>query len=261
MDHILLVARHDGWMEITLNRPDKLNSFNEALHNELAGALDEAASDQCRAVLLTGAGRGFCAGQDLAARVQTDGPPDLGQTLEVFYNPHIRKIRALQKPVICAVNGVAAGAGANLALACDLVLAARSAKFIQAFTKIGLVPDSGGSFFLPRLIGDARARALILLGEPVLAEQAEAWGMIWKVLDDAALMTEARKLAAHLATQPTQALALSKRALNEAATNTLDAQLDLERDCQRQAGRTPDYKEGVTAFMEKRAPHFTGRPS
>lgn len=261
MDDILLVARHDGWMEITLNRPDKLNSFNEALHGALASALDEAASDNYRAVLLTGAGRGFCAGQDLANRTQAEGPPDLGHTLEVFYNPHIRKIRALQKPVICAVNGVAAGAGANLALACDLVLAARSAKFIQAFTKIGLVPDSGGSFFLPRLIGDARARALILLGEPVLAEQAEAWGMIWKTLDDTTLLAEARKLAAHLATQPTQALALSKKALNEAATNTLDAQLDLERDCQRQAGRTPDYKEGVTAFMEKRAPRFTGHRS
>lgn len=261
MDESLLVVRHEGWMELTLNRPDKLNAFNEALHKALSAALDEAAMEDCRAVLLTGAGRGFCAGQDLADRKQESGPPDLGQTLENFYNPLIRKIRALPKPVLCAVNGVAAGAGANLALACDIVLAARSAKFIQAFTKIGLVPDSGGTFFLPRLIGDARARALALLAEPIMAETAEAWGMIWKTIDDASLQDEARKLAAHLATQPTQALALSKKAFNDSAANTLDAQLDLERDLQRQAGRTPDYKEGVNAFMEKRPPHFTGRSS
>ena len=261
MDHVLLTIQHEGWVELTFNRPDKLNSFNVTLHQALALALDEAAAESCRAVLLTGAGRGFCAGQDLADRAQADGPPDLGYTLEAFYNPLVRKIRALQKPVICAVNGVAAGAGANLALACDIVLAAKSAKFIQAFSKIGLVPDSGGTFFLPRLIGDARARALALLGEPILAEQAENWGMIWKALDDEALMPEARKLAAHLATQPTQALALCKQAFNASAANTLDAQLDLERDFQRQAGKTPDYKEGVTAFMEKRKPHFTGRAS
>lgn len=261
MDESLLVVRHEGWMELKLNRPDKLNAFNETLHKALSAALDEAAMEGCRAVLLTGAGRGFCAGQDLADRKQEAGPPDLGQTLENFYNPLIRKIRALPKPVICAVNGVAAGAGANLALACDIVLAARSAKFIQAFTKIGLVPDSGGTFFLPRLIGDARARALALLAEPIMAETAEAWGMIWKTVDDASLQDEARKLTAHLATQPTQALALSKKAFNASATNTLDAQLDLERDLQRQAGQTSDYKEGVTAFMEKRLPHFTGRSS
>lgn len=259
MDNVLLVVKHDGWMELTLNRPDKLNSFNEALHKALAAAFDEAASETCRAVLLTGAGRGFCAGQDLGDRTQDNGPPDLGYTLETFYNPLVRKIRALQKPVICAVNGVAAGAGANLALSCDLVLAAKSARFIQAFSKIGLVPDSGGTFFLPRLIGDARARALILLGEPLLAEKAEAWGMIWKVFEDDALMKEARMLTAHLATQPTQALALSKKALNESSAHTLDEQLDLERDFQRQAGKTPDYKEGVTAFIEKRIPQFTGQ--
>lgn len=259
MDDVLRVTQHEGWVELTLNRPDRLNAFNQALHQALAASLDAATAESCRAVLLTGAGRGFCAGQDLADRAQGDEPPDLGHTLETLYNPLIRKIRALQKPVICAVNGVAAGAGANIALACDIVLAARSAKFIQAFAKIGLVPDSGGTFFLPRLIGDARARALTLLAEPISAEQAEDWGMIWKAVDDTALLDEARRLAAHLATQPTQALALSKMALNASAANHLDAQLDLERDLQRQAGRTPDYKEGVTAFMEKRAARFTGR--
>lgn len=259
MDDVLLVVQHDAWMEITLNRPDKLNSFNGALHTALRAAMTKAEDESCRAVLLTGAGRGFCAGQDLSDRAQEEGPPDLGKTLEASYNPLVRRLRALKKPVICAVNGVAAGAGANLALSCDIVLAARSAKFIQAFAKIGLVPDCGGTFFLPRLIGDARARALALLGEPISAEKAEDWGMIWKAVDDEALMTEARKLAAYLATQPTQALALCKQAFNESNANTMDEQLDLERDLQRQAGRTPDYKEGVKAFMEKRAPQFTGR--
>ncbi|BCH28482.1 2-(1,2-epoxy-1,2-dihydrophenyl)acetyl-CoA isomerase [Mesorhizobium sp. L-8-10] len=261
MTETLLVDRRPGWTIITLNRPDRLNSFNEDLHRALAAALDEAAADEtCRAVLLTGAGRGFCAGQDLSDRVKSDGPPDLGHTLETFYNPLVRRIRALRKPVICAVNGVAAGAGANIALACDIVLAARSARFIQAFSKIGLVPDSGGTFFLPRLIGDARARALVMLAEPLSAEQAAAWGLIWKVVDDEALMAEAEALAAHLATQPTQGLALAKEALNASAANDLDTQLDLERDLQRRAGRTPDYAEGVRAFMEKRPAAFTGKP-
>lgn len=259
METVLLITQHNGWMELTLNRPDKLNAFNEALHKALAAALTTAADESCRAVLLTGAGRGFCAGQDLADRKQEDGPPDLGQTLERFYNPLIRQIRALKKPVICAVNGVAAGAGANVALACDIVLAARSAKFIQAFAKIGLVPDSGGTFFLPRLVGEARARALMLLAEPISATQAQEWGMIWQAIDDADLLAHARHLTAHLATQPTQGLALTKAALNESADQSLDEQLDLERDLQHQAGRTPDYKEGVAAFMEKRAPRFSGR--
>lgn len=255
----LRVAKHDGWTELTLNRPDRLNAFNEELHQALAKALEEAADDACRAVLLTGTGRGFCTGQDLNDRVNAEGPIDLGATVEAFYNPLIRRIRGLEKPVVCAVNGVAAGAGANIALACDIVLAARSVKFIQAFAKIGLVPDSGGSFFLPRLIGDARARALLLLAEPLTAEQAVDWGLIWKVVDDAALLDEARALTAHLATQPTLGLALIKAALNASAANTLDAQLDLERDYQRAAGRTPDYREGVSAFMEKRKPRFSGR--
>lgn len=260
MESVLLVDRRDGWTALTLNRPDRLNSFNEELHLALRAALDEAASDEaCRAILLTGAGRGFCAGQDLSARVGLAEAPDLGATIETFYNPLIRRIRALKKPVVCAVNGVAAGAGANLAFACDIVLAAKSAKFIQAFSKIGLVPDSGGTFFLPRLVGEARARALMMLAEPVSAEQAADWGMIWKAVDDASLKGEAEALTAHLATQPTYGLGLIKQAANASAANSLDTQLDLERDLQREAGRTPDYAEGVKAFMEKRAPLFTGR--
>src|SRR5688500_8558136 len=187
---LILTERREGYRVITLNRPDRLNSFNEAMHAALMSALLEAeVDDSCRAVVLTGAGRGFCAGQDLSDRVFSPGQaPDLSSTLERLYNPLVRKLRDLQMPVICAVNGVAAGAGANIALACDIVLAARSAKFIQAFAKLGLVPDSGGTWFLPRLVGPARARALALLAEPVMAEQAEAWGMIWKAVDDSSLM-------------------------------------------------------------------------
>lgn len=251
-----------AWRKIVLNRPDRLNAFNDEMHGALMQALEEAAADAgCRAVLLTGEGRAFCAGQDLNDRQPDPADPvDLGRTVDRFYNPLVRRLRSLPKPVICAVNGVAAGAGANIALACDIVLAGRSARFVQAFAKIGLVPDSGGTFFLPRLIGEARARAVAMTAEPVPAEVAAAWGMIWKVVDDDALQQEAEALALHLATQPTQGLALTKRALAASAANTLDEQLDLERDLQREAGRTPDYAEGVRAFMEKRSPHFTGLP-
>ncbi len=256
-------SEHRGaWRKIVLNRPDRLNAFIDEMHGALLQALEEAAADPgCRAVLLTGEGRAFCAGQDLNDR-QPDaaGPVDLGRTVDQFYNPLIRRLRSLPKPVVCAVNGVAAGAGANIALACDIVLAGRSARFVQAFAKIGLVPDSGGTFFLPRLIGEARARAVAMTAEPVSAEVAVAWGMIWKVVDDGALQQEAEALAQHLAAQPTQGLALTKRALAASAANTLDEQLDLERDLQREAGRTPDYAEGVRAFMEKRPPYFTGQP-
>lgn len=257
MEPVLLVEPRDGWVKLTLNRPSRLNAFNDDLHLALSTALIDAAADAtCRAVLLTGAGRGFCAGHDLAA-VAGDG--DLAATVDRFYNPLIRRLRALPKPVVCAVNGVAAGAGANIALACDIVLAARSAQFIQSFAKIGLVPDSGGTHVLPRLVGGARARALMLLGEPVKAEQAEAWGLIWKAVDDQALLTDAEALTTHLATQPTFGLALTKALLNVSTTNTLDTQLDLERDAQGRAGRTHDYAEGVRAFAEKRTPSFTGR--
>ena len=261
-DEPLKLARAGGIWTLTLNRPDKLNSFNRALHHALRDALAQAEADpDCRCVILTGAGKGFCAGQDLSDRVQpADGePPDLSVTLETLYNPLVRQLRAFPAPIVCAVNGVAAGAGANIALSCDIVLAARSAKFIQAFSRIGLVPDSGGSWQLPRLVGPARARALTLLATPITAEQAADWGMIWQAVDDDKLMEEARKLADGLANGPTAGYALIKQALEASASNTLDQQLDLERDLQRQAGRTPDYAEGVRAFMEKRPPKFTGR--
>jgi len=257
----ILVDNRGAWRILTLNRPERMNAFTAEMHRALAAALDDAAADEgCRAVLLTGAGRGFCAGQDLSeVTVENGAAPDLGATIETFYNPLVRRIRALQKPVVCAVNGTAAGAGANIALACDLVLAARSAKFIQSFAKIGLVPDSGGTWLLPRLVGDARARGLALLGEPLAADTAADWGLIWRAVDDDRLRAEAEALTARLAAEPTQGFALTKQALAHAATNSLDAQLDLERDLQRKAGRTPDYAEGVDAFMTKRAPLFTGR--
>lgn len=258
----VLVGLHEGVLELTLNRPEKLNAFNEEMHGELRAAMERAERDGAvRAVLLTGAGRGFCAGQDLGERVagEGDAPPDLGDTLERLYNPLVRRIRALPKPVVCAVNGVAAGAGVSIALACDIVLAARSASFVQAFARIGLVPDSGGTWLLPRLVGDARARALALLAEKVDAETAAAWGMIWKAVEDDRLMDEARALAARLAQGPTRAYGAIKRALAESWRNDLDAQLDLERDLQRELGRSEDYREGVRAFAEKRTPVFRGR--
>lgn len=260
----ITLERSAGVATLTLNRPDKLNAFTVEMHGELRHALDAIAQESgTRALLLTGAGRGFCAGQDLSDRVMnpdaSGGAPDLGDSLEQRYNPLVRAIRALEMPVVCAVNGVAAGAGANLALACDIVLAARSASFIQAFAKIGLIPDSGGTWTLPRLVGQARATALAMLGDKVSAEQAAGWGMIWRVVDDERLMPEATALAQHLATQATRGLALIKRALNATWDNSLDVQLDLERDLQSAAGRTRDYQEGVAAFMEKRAPKFEGR--
>lgn len=260
MPQTLAVTRDAGVLTLTLNRPDKLNSFNETMHVELREALDVAEGDAAiRALLLTGAGRGFCAGQDLGDRnVAADQELDLGATIEAYYNPLVRRLRALEKPVICAVNGVAAGAGANLALACDIVLAARSARFIQAFCRIGLVPDSGGTYFLPRLVGEARARALALTGEAVTAEQAAAWGLIWQVVDDDRLQAEAETLARRLAEGPTKGLGLIKRALNRSLEHTLDQQLDLERDLQRQAGATRDYREGVAAFLAKRPAVFRG---
>jgi 2-(1,2-epoxy-1,2-dihydrophenyl)acetyl-CoA isomerase len=260
MSETLVVEQDGAVITITLNRPDKLNSFNEAMHRDFRVALDRIERDAgVRAVLITGAGKGFCAGQDLGDRnVAADQDIDLGATLEANYNPLIRRLRALEKPTVCAVNGVAAGAGANLALACDIVLAARSARFIQAFCKIGLVPDSGGTYFLPRLIGEARARALALTGETISAEQAEAWGLIWQVVDDDRLQAEAQALAQRLAAGPTKGLGLIKRAMNCSLGNDLDRQLDLERDLQREAGRTADYREGVAAFLAKRPAAFRG---
>lgn len=252
----------DGVAEITLDRPDVLNSFTQPMAREVQAALAAAERDGAvRSVLLTGAGRAFCAGQDLAEAVPPDGSPrpPIEDIVRGSYNPIIRAIRALEKPVVCAVNGVAAGAGANLALACDIVLAADSASFIQAFCRIGLIPDSGGTFFLPRLVGPARATALSMLGDKVSATEAQAMGLIWRVVPAASLMDEARALARQLAMQPTRGLGLLKRALNASLTNSLDEQLELEADLQAQAAATADFSEGVAAFMEKRAPAFTGR--
>lgn len=258
----VLVDSTDGIARLTLNRPDKLNAFDADMHDALYAAFERAGRDDgVRAILLTGAGRAFCAGQDLGDvdPRQATGEPDLGVILETRYNPLIRLIRGTAKPIVCAVNGVAAGAGASVALACDIVLAARSARFIQAFCRIGLIPDSGGTWALTHLLGEARAKALALTGQPLDAETAAAWGLIWKAVDDEHLMEEAGKLAAAMAAGPTVGLGLTKHAIQAASTGTLDAQLDLERDLQREAGRTPDYAEGVAAFIEKRPAAFTGR--
>ncbi len=257
----ILVQRQAGYRVITLNRPDRLNAFNDAMHEALRDAIDDAENaDDCRALLLTGAGRAFCSGQDLSDRLLKPGEkPVPRESLEKYYNPLVRRLRGLAFPVVGAVNGVAAGAGANVALACDIVIAARSATFTQSFARIGLIPDSGGTHILPRLVGDARARALMLTAQPVPAERAAEWGMIWRCVDDEQLMPEATALCEQFAIAPTQGLALIKRALNASATNTLDEQLDLERDLQREAVMSPDYAEGVRAFMEKRQPKFHGR--
>ena len=262
MSDTVLQSLNAGVLQLTLTRPDKLNSFNEEMHLALRAGIQRAHDDaEVRAVLLTGSGRGFCAGQDLGDRdPRKGGPaPDLGHTLDTFYNPTLRLIRALEKPVVCAVNGVAAGAGANIAFACDIVLAARSAKFIQAFAKIGLVPDAGGTWNLARILGEPRAKALALTAEPLPAEKAADWGLIWKAVEDADLLAEATALASSLAAGPTLGLGLTKRLIQAAATTSLDEQLDLERDCQRTAGRSADYAEGVTAFLEKRKPEFRGQ--
>jgi len=259
--HILFSICDSGVALLCLNRPAQLNSLNEAMHLELQQALAEViANPAIRALLLTGEGRGFCAGQDLfdGSVIGSGEPLDLGQTIERFYNPLVSALRDLPKPVVCAVNGVAAGAGANIALACDLVVAARSAYFVQAFCKIGLVPDAGGTFFLPRLIGTARAKALMLLGDKLPAEQAEQWGLIWRVVDDELLREEALMLARKLAKAP-YSLALTKQALNQSTINSFNEQIALERDLQRKAGQSEDFKEGIRAFMQKREPKFNGR--
>ncbi|HVF65288.1 MAG TPA: 2-(1,2-epoxy-1,2-dihydrophenyl)acetyl-CoA isomerase PaaG [Casimicrobiaceae bacterium] len=258
----ILLTTDAGIARITLNRPDRLNSFNDAMHEALRGALDSVCDDESvRVVLLTGAGRGFCAGQDLSDRAVAPGSEavDLGASIDRNYRPLILALRAMPKPIVCAVNGVAAGAGANIALACDIVVAARSASFIQAFAKIGLVPDSGGTYWLPRLVGTARAKGLAMLGDRLTAELAEAWGLIWKCVDDDELGQTADALLATLAQAPTRALAAIKQALHAAEHNTLEDQLSLERDTQRTLGYSEDYREGVAAFIAKRPPRFTGR--
>jgi 2-(1,2-epoxy-1,2-dihydrophenyl)acetyl-CoA isomerase len=255
---LILVEHRPSYRLITLNRPEQLNALTVEMAEALIAALDAAEADECcRAVLLTGAGRGFCAGQDLNAITDLD-PEEIGDLLD-HYNPLVVKLRDLPLPVVCAVNGVAAGAGANLALACDVVLAAKSASFVQAFARVGLVPDCGGTWFLPRLVGIARARALAMLAEPLPAATAAEWGMIWQAVDDERLMAEAHALAARLAQGPTAALALIKQALDESADNDLDEQLDLERDLQEEAAEHPDHAEGLRAFLEKRPPVFSGK--
>jgi len=248
----------DGIARITLNRPDRLNSFTRQMHGELAQALDAAA--EARVIILTGAGRGFCAGQDLNDRAVAPGEAvDLGETVEASWNPLVRRLATMPQPVIARVNGVAAGAGANIALACDLVVAAKSAKFIQSFSALGLIPDSGGSWHLPRLVGQARALGLALTGEPLMAEKAAEWGMIWKCVDDDALDAEVDALAAKFAALPPLGLAAIKSIIRTSGSRTLDEELDLQCDEMRRLGFTADYHEGVAAFLEKRTPSFTGR--
>jgi len=258
--HILFDNR-DGIARLTLNRPDRLNSFTVAMHLEVQDALARVACDRTvRVLVLTGAGRGFCAGQDLSDRAVApgDAPLDLGESIDKYYGPLVLALRRLPIPVICAVNGVAAGAGANLPLACDIVIAARSASFVEVFCKLGLIPDTGGTYFLPRMLGNARATALAMLGDKLSAQQAADWGLIWKCVDDDQLAAETDKLAQHFASAPTLGLARTKQALQASGLNTLEAQLNLERDYMRELGRSADYREGVAAFMEKRAPRFTG---
>ncbi|MCU0922837.1 MAG: 2-(1,2-epoxy-1,2-dihydrophenyl)acetyl-CoA isomerase PaaG [Burkholderiaceae bacterium] len=257
----ILFERTEGIARITLNRPDRLNSFNVEMHEALRDALAQVKADKSlRVLVLTGAGRAFCAGQDLSDRAVAPGGEavDLGASIDKYYGPLVLALRRLPMPVICAVNGVAAGAGANLPLACDIVLAARSASFIEVFCKLGLIPDTGGTYFLPRLLGSARATALAMLGDKLSAEQAAAWGLIWQCVADEQFAAETDKLARHFAQAPTLGLARTKQALQVSGLNTLEAQLDLERDFMRELGHSVDYREGVAAFMAKRAPRFVG---
>ena len=261
MSETVLVETHGDWMQITLNRPDKLNCLNKSMHLALRAALQQAHDQAARAVLITGAGRGFCAGQDLGDRRPgtSDWPPDLQQTLNDYFNPNIKLITSLPAPVICAVNGVAAGAGMSIAFACDMVLAADSASFIQSFSKIGLVPDAGSSWVLPRRVGMARAMGLALTATPLSAADAEAWGLIWKRYEDDALLQAAQAMAEQLASGPTAAFASTKMLMQRAATADIETQLDHEARAQKLCATSTDYTEGVRAFLDKRAPRFTGQ--
>jgi 2-(1,2-epoxy-1,2-dihydrophenyl)acetyl-CoA isomerase len=259
-DESVLYEEEGAFAVVTLNRPDKLNSFNEMMHKALRATLDRAiANRKIRALILTGAGRGFCAGQDLSDRLAAPGSLDLSKTIAGFYNPLVRQLRTLPIPTIAAVNGIAAGAGANFALLADIVIAARSAKFVQAFSKIGLIPDTAGTWMLPRLVGRGKAFALAALAESIDAEKAEALGLIWKAVDDDKLMAMAEEIAAKLASVPTYALIKQRELFDASETNDLEAQLELESKTQSELGRTNDYAEGVKAFFEKRIPKFSER--
>lgn len=258
----ILFEVSEGAARLILNRPDRLNSFNVQMHGEVRDALSKLKDNsEARVLVLTGAGRGFCAGQDLGDRAVAPGGQgvDLGDSIENYYKPLVLALRNLPMPVIAAVNGVAAGAGANIALACDLIIATKSASFVQAFSKLGLVPDSGGTWFLPRLVGNARAMGLALLGDKLPAEQAAQWGLIWRCVEDAEFKGAVDQIATQFAAAPTRGLARTKQAIYESWSHTLEQQLDQERDFQRELGRSQDYAEGVAAFTEKRTPKFTGR--
>ncbi|WP_026639372.1 2-(1,2-epoxy-1,2-dihydrophenyl)acetyl-CoA isomerase PaaG [Bordetella petrii] len=256
----ILFELSGGIARLTFNRPDKLNSFTAAMHGEVADALARVEAEGARVLVITGAGRGFCAGQDLNERQVSNGvPPDLGETVDKYYAPLVRRLQALPMPVLVGVNGVAAGAGANLALAGDIVIAKESASFIQSFCKLGLIPDTGGTYALPRLVGRARAMGLALLGDKLSARQAQDWGLIWQCVPDDEFNATLERLAAHFAAAPTRGLAGAKQALNASLQNDLSTQLDLERDLMRELGRSADYAEGVAAFLGKREPQFKGR--
>jgi 2-(1,2-epoxy-1,2-dihydrophenyl)acetyl-CoA isomerase len=261
MPQTILFELENNIARLTLNRPDKLNSFNETMHLEVREALNQVKANGARVLLITGAGRAFCAGQDLSDRQTKPGESsvDLGESIEKYYAPLVRTLRALPLPVVAGVNGVAAGAGVSLALACDLVIATKSASFIQSFAKLGLIPDTGGTFFLPRLVGPARALGMAMLGDRLPAEQAAAWGLIWRCVEDEAFADTVEQLVHTLANAPTKGLAYTKAAINKSAGNSLDQQLDLERDYMRELGYSNDFREGATAFLEKRPPKFTGR--
>ena len=255
----LLISLNNGVCELKLNRPAVFNSFNQPMAFALQKALDEAEmNDEVRAIVITGEGKAFCAGQDLAEAMDPEGP-ELQSIVKDHYNPIIERIRAIEKPIIAAVNGVAAGAGANIALACDITIAKKSASFIQAFSKIGLIPDSGGTFFLPRIIGSQKALALMMTGDKISAEQADAMNMIYKAVDDEAFEHEVRTFAETIAAMPTRGLGLTKKAVNATFTNNLTQQLALEEQLQTEAGQTYDFREGVNAFLEKRKPVFKGK--
>lgn len=260
MPQTILFELENNIARLTLNRPDKLNSFNEAMHLEVREALNQVKENGARVLLITGAGRAFCAGQDLSDRQTKPGESsiNLGESIEKYYAPLVRTLRALPLPVVAGVNGVAAGAGASLAVACDLVIATKSASFIQSFAKLGLIPDTGGTFFLPRLVGPARALGMAMLGDRLPAEQAAAWGLIWRCVADESFAGAVEQLVTTLANAPTKGLAYTKAAINQSAENSLDQQLDLERDYMHELGHSNDFREGAAAFLEKRPPKFTG---